>query len=58
MHAKLQKLACAHTVACEFGMCMQDSEYKQHTRYARHKFALGFPHYICGVITGTIAVGN
>ena len=27
MHAKLQKLACAHTVACDFGVRMWDSKH-------------------------------
>ena len=59
MHAKLQKLVCAHTVARNFGVCMLDSKHTQHTRDAtRHELALGLPHYTCGVTTGTVAVGN
>ena len=57
-HAKLQKLACAYTVACNFGMRMWDNKHIQHTRDAHHELALGLPHYACGVITGTVAVGN
>ena len=56
--AKLQKLACAHTVARDFGMHTQESKHTQHMRDACHKLALGLPHYTCGVTTGTIAVGN
>ena len=51
--AKLQILACARTVARDFGMCTWDSK---HTRDARHKLALGLPHYTHGVTTGTVAV--
>ena len=58
MHAKLQKLACARTVACDFSMCMQDSKHTRHTRDARHKLTLRSPNYTCGVTTGTVAVGN
>ena len=57
-HAKLKKLVCACTVACDFGVRMRDSKHTQHTRDARHKLALGLPHYMCGVTTGTVAVGN
>ena len=60
-HAKLQKLVCAHTVACSFGMCMLASERMRHKRDActpLYKFALGLPHYMYGVATGTVAVGN
>ena len=56
--AKLQKLACAHTVACDFGVHTRDSKHMRHTREARHDLALGLPHYMCGVTTGTVAVGN
>ena len=55
MHTKLQKLACARTVARDFGMRVQDSK---HMRDSRHKLTLGLPHYTCGVTTGTVAVGN
>ena len=58
MHAKLQKLACAGTVACSFSMCTRDSKHTRHTRDARHKLALSLPHYTCGVTTGTVALGN
>ena len=57
-HAKLQKLACARTVACDFGVYMRDSKHTSHMRDARHELALGLPHYMCGVATGTVAVGN
>ena len=56
--AKLQKSACAHNVAYNFGMRKQDSERTQHTRDACHKLALGLPHYTCGVATDTVTVGN
>ena len=55
---KLQKLACARTVARNFGVCTWASEHTRHTRNAHHKLALGLPHYTCGVTTGTVAVGN
>ena len=58
MHAKLQKLACACTVACDFGMRMRDNKHTRHTRDACHELALGLQHYMCGVTTGTVAVGN
>ena len=54
--AKLQKLACAHTVAHDFDMHTRDSKHTQHTRDARHELALGLPHYTCGVTTGTVVV--
>ena len=57
-HAKLQKLACARTVACHFGVRTWDSKHMRHMRGARHELALGLPHYMCGVTTGTVAVGN
>ena len=57
-HAKLQKLACARTFACDFGVRKQDSKHTRHTRDAHHELALGLPHYTCGVTTGTVAVGN
>ena len=49
MCAKLQKLACAHTVACGFGMCLRDSKHTRHMRDAHQKLTLGLPHYTCGV---------
>ena len=55
MHAKL---ACPCIVVCDFGMHIWDNEYTQYMRDARHKLALGLPHYTCGVTTGTVAVGN
>ena len=55
---KLQKLVCARTVARNFGVRMQASKHKRHTRNAHHELALGLPHYTCGVTTGTVAVGN
>ena len=57
-HVKLQRLACARTVAHNFGMRTWASEYTRHTRNARDELALGLPHYTCGVTTGTVAVGN
>ena len=57
-HAKLKKLACARTVAFDFGMHTRDSKHTRHTRDARHELALGLPHYTCGVTTGTVAVDN
>ena len=55
---KLQKLACARTVACNFGVRTRASEHTRHTRNSRHELALGLPNYTCGVTTGTVAVGN
>ena len=55
---KTSKLACARTVALNFGMRTWASEHTRHTRNARHKLALGLPHYTCGVTTGTVAIGN
>ena len=52
---KLQKLMHTCTVASDFGVRMQDSECTQHTRDARHKLALGLPHYMYDVAA---AVGN
>ena len=46
---KLKHLACTHTVACNFGVCMLASEHTQHTSGACHALALGLPHYTCGV---------
>ena len=40
-HAKLRKLAYARTVAREFGVCMWDIGYTQHTRNAHHELTLG-----------------
>ena len=57
-HAKLQKLAYAHTVAHDFGVHTWNSKHTQHTRNTRHELGLGLPHYTCGVTTGTVAVGN
>ena len=56
--AKLQKLTCAHIVAGNISMYMWVSEHMQHTRDASHELTLGLPHYMCGVTTGTVAVGN
>ena len=56
--AKLKKLACARTVAHDFDVRTRDSKLTRHIRDARHKLALGLPHYTCGVTTGTVAVGN
>ena len=55
---KLQKLACAHTVARDFGVHTWDSKHTQNMIDTRHELALGLPHYTCGVTTGTVAVGN
>ena len=57
-HTKVKKLACACTVAHDFGMCTWDSKHMRHTRDTHHKLALSFLHYTCGVTTGTVAVGN
>ena len=56
--AKLQKLTYVCTVACDFDMRTWDSKHMQHTRDARHELILGLPHYMCGVTTETVAVGN
>ena len=56
--AKVKNLACAHTVAHDFGVRMRDSKHTRHTRDARHELALGLLCYMCGVTTGTVAVGN
>ena len=56
IHAKLQKLACARSVAHD--MRTWDSKHKRHTRDACHKLELGLLHYMCGVTTGIVAVGN
>ena len=53
--AKLQKLACACTVARDFAVRTWDSK---HTTDAHHELALGLPHYTCGVTTHTVAVSN
>ena len=55
---KTSKLACARTVARDFGVRTWDSKHTQHTRDARHELTLGLPHFKCGVTTGTVAVGN
>ena len=52
--AKLKKLACAHTVARDFGVRMQDRKHTRHKRDTRHELALGLPHYTCSVTTGTV----
>ena len=52
---KTSKLACAHTVACDFGMRTLDNKHTRHTRDARQELALGLPRYTCGVTTGTVA---
>ena len=57
-HAKLQKLVCARTVACNFILYMWDSQHTQHTIDTCYELALGLPHYTYGVTTGTVAVGN
>ena len=56
--AKLKKLACACTVAYDFGVPTRDSKHMQHRRDAHHELTLGLPHYTCDVTTGTVAVGN
>ena len=50
---KLQKLACARTVARNFGVRTRASEHTRHTRNARHELALGLPHYTCRVTRHT-----
>ena len=57
-HAKHQKLACARTVAHDFGMRTWESKHTQHMRDTRHELTLGLPHYTCGVTTGAVAVSN
>ena len=42
LRAKLQKLACARTVVCDFGVRMQDSKHTRHTRDARQS-----SHLVC-----------
>ena len=54
--AKVKRPACTCTVARDFGVYTWDSKHTRHTRDARHKLALGLPHY--SVTTGTVAVGN
>ena len=60
--AKLQKLACARTVACAFGVHMWESKHTTHDRcmsQARSCFTtLGLSHYTYGVTTDTVTVGN
>ena len=57
--AKVKKLACACTVAHDFGVRTWDSKHTRHTRDACHELlALGLPHYTCGVTTGIVAVSN
>ena len=58
MRVKLQKLACVCTIAHNFGVRTRASEHTQHMRNARHELTLGLLHYMCGVTTGTVAVGN
>ena len=60
MHAQLQKLAYAHTVACNFGTgnCMRASKHTKHTRDVCCELALDLQHYTCSAATGTVAVGN
>ena len=55
---KLQKLACALTVASNFGVCTRASEHTRHTTNVCYELALGLPHYTYGVTTGTVAVDN
>ena len=49
---------CGCTVARNFGICTRQGKHTRHIRDACHKLALGLPHYMCGVTTGTVAVGN
>ena len=49
---------CTCTVARDFSVCTRESKHTRHTRDARHELALGLPHYMCGVTTRTVAVGN
>ena len=56
--AKLQKLVCARTVACDFGVRTRDSKHARHTRDAHHELSPCLPHYTWGVTTGTVAAGN
>ena len=43
MRAKLQKLACAHTVVHNFSVRTRDSKHTRHTRDVRHELALCLP---------------
>ena len=45
--ARLPKLACARTVARNFGVHTWDSKHTRHTKDACNKFALGLLHYTC-----------
>ena len=42
--AKLQKLACACTVAHDLGVHTWDSKHTRHTRDACHELSLDLPH--------------
>ena len=55
--AKLQKLVCARSVAHDFGM---HGIANTHDTQEMHVMSLHlvFPHYMCGVTTGIVAVGN
>ena len=58
-HAKLKNWH-VHTLfhailACSYVWASEDT---RHTRDACHELALGLPHYMCGVVTGTITVDN
>ena len=55
MHGRLQKLACAHTVAHDFGMCMQTHATHERCTSRAHTW---FATLHGGVTTGTVAVGN
>ena len=57
--AKLQKLACACTVARDFGVHTRDSKHTRHTRDAHHELVLGLPCTLhVWYNSGTVAVGN
>ena len=55
---KIQKLPCACTVVCYFGVRKRDSKHTRHTRDACHELALCLLHYMCGVTTGTVMKYN
>ena len=52
------KLLCALTVARNFDMRMWESKHKQHMIDVCHELTLSLSHYMCGVTTGTVAIGN
>ena len=57
---KITKMACAHALLHAILACAREihSKHKRDTRDAHYELALGLPHYMCDVTTGTVAVGN